>query len=163
MTDFEDYEDDDEPQYQDGNKLVQDLRRQLKAKTKAEKELQDKVKALETTTRKSQITQVLKEAGVPEKVASLVPGDVEPTPEGVKEWLKEYGEVFGATQTATSSPEGQGDQEVPEDVQKMQQMQNVASAGEFKGQTRQVKPEDLMAASSMEELMALIAKGASSS
>jgi len=160
MTDYDDYEDEDD-QPQDGNRLVQDLRKQLKAKSKAEKELLEEVAKLRQTSRKTALSELLKGAGVNEKVAFLVPSDVEPTAEAVGEWLKEYGDVFGAgPQGTTSSAGGPEDQEVPPEVQTMNQMQNVAATGEIKGQTRQVSKADLMAASSEEEIWALIRKGA---
>lgn len=160
MTDYDDYEDEDP---QDGTALVRDLRKQLKAKSKENQELASKLAEQTTQTRGMTLKELLKGAGVPEKVASLVPGTVEPTAEAVGEWLKEYGDVFGVTQDGQSPTEGQADQEVPPEVLRMKQMQDVAAAGEFKGQGRQVTQADLNAASSLPELMALIKKGAASS
>ncbi len=161
MTDYDDYEDDDP---QDGTALLRDLRKQLKELSKKNKDMEAQLAEQTTKTRGMTLKEILKGAGVPEKVASLVPGNVEPTAEAVGEWLKEYGDIFGATQGDQSSTEGQQvDQEVPAEVQRMRQMQDVASAGEIKGQTRQVGLADLGAASSEEELWALIKKGASGS
>lgn len=161
MTDYDDYEDDDEPQ--DGSRLVQDLRKQLKLKAKAEKELLEEVSKLRQTSRKTALSEYLKAAGVPEKVASLVPSSVEPTPEGVGDWLKEYGDIFGVTQGATSPPEGQEDPEVLANARTMSQMQNAAVTGEIKGQARQVTQADLKAASSEAELWELIKRSAQGS
>lgn len=160
MTDYGYDEDDDD---QDVPALLKDLRKQLKAQSQKNKELEEKLAEQTTRTRSMTLAELLKTAGVPEKVASLVPGNVEPTAEAVGEWLKEYGDVFGVTQGGQSPTEGQADQEVPPEVLRMKQMQDVAAAGEFKGQTRQVTQADLKAASSLPELMALIAKGAPSS
>ena len=155
MTDYG-YDDDDDDQ--DVPALLKDLRKQLKVQSQKNKELEEKLAEQTTKTRSMTLAEVLKGAGVNEKVASLVPGDVEPTPEGVGEWLKKYGDVFGATQGTTSSPADQEDQEVPPEVQQMSQMQSVAATGEIKGQTRQVGMADLKAASSEEEIWALIRK-----
>jgi predicted ribosome quality control (RQC) complex YloA/Tae2 family protein len=160
MTDFEDYEDDDQ---QDGTALLRDLRKQLKDLSKKNKDMEAQLAEQTTKTRGMTLKEILKGAGVPEKVASLVPGNVEPTADAVGEWLKEYGDIFGATQGGSSSTEGQGDQEVPDEVLKMKQMQDVASAGEIKGQSRQVGLGDIAAATSEQELWALIKKGASGS
>lgn len=158
MTDYDDYEDDDD-QVEPG--LIGDLRKQLKIQSKKNKELEAKLAEQTTRTRAMSLKEVLKGVGVNEKVASLVPSSVEPTAEAVGEWLKEYGDVFGAgTQGTTSSTEGQEDQEVPPEAQTMSQMQNVAATGEIKGQTRQVTQADLNAASSEEEIWALIRKSA---
>lgn len=161
MAGYDDYEDDDDQQ--DGNALLKDLRKQLKIQSQKNKELEEKLAEQTTRTRSMTLAETLKAAGVNEKVASLVPGDVEPTAEAVGEWLKKYEDVFGVTLGGQSSTDGQEDQEVPPEVQKMTQMQNVASAGEIKGQTRQVGLADLTAASSEAELWALIKKGASGS
>jgi hypothetical protein len=158
MTDYG-YDDDDDDQ--DVPALLKDLRKQLKLQSQKNKELEEKLAEQTTRTRSMTLAEVLKGAGVHEKVASLVPSSVEPTAEAVGEWLKEYGDVFGVgTQGTTSPTEGQEDQEVPPEAQTMSQMQNVAATGEIKGQTRQVTQADLNAASSEEEIWALIRKSA---
>lgn len=153
MTDYDDYEDDD----QDVPALLKDLRKQLKVQSQKNKALEDQIAEQATKARGMNLKDVLKAAGVNEKVASLVPSNVEPTAEAVGEWLKEYGDLFGG---ATSSTSGQEDQEVLAEAQKMTQMQDVAASGEIKGQARQVTQADLNAASSEEEIWALIKKGA---
>lgn len=156
MTDYDDYEDDD----QDVPTLLKDLRKQLKVQSQKNKALEDQLAEQTTKARGASLKEYLKAAGVPEKVASLVPSSVEPTPEGVGDWLKEYGDVFGVTQGTTSPPEGQEDPEVLANAQKMSQMQNTAATGEIKGQARQVTQADLKAVSSEAELWDLIRKGA---
>lgn len=160
MTDF-DYDDDDDPQ--DGTPLLRDLRKQLKDLSKKNKDMEAQLAEQKTQTRGMTLKEVLKTVGVNEKIASLVPSNVEPTPEGVKEWLKEYADVPGFISAGSASPaEGQEDQEVLSEAQKMAAMQNVAATGEIKGQTRQVTQADLNAASSEAELWDLIRKGAAS-
>lgn len=154
MTDYDDYDDQD-----DVPALLKDLRKQLKIQGQKNKELEDKLAEQTTRTRSMTLAEVLKGAGVNEKVASLVPGDVEPTVDAVGEWLKKYEDVFGVIPKGTESSPA----EVEEAAQQMKSMQDVASSGEIKGQDRKVTTSDLKAASSMEELLALIAKGAANS
>ena len=156
MTDYDEYDDDD----QEVPALLKDLRKQLKIQSQKNKELEEKLAEQTTQTRGMSLKEVLKTVGVNEKIASLVPSTVEPTAEAVGEWLKEYADIPGFISAGTaSSTEGQ-DQEVLDEAQKMAAMQNVAATGEIKGQTRQVSQADLNAASSEEELWALIRKGA---
>lgn len=165
MTGNDDWYDDDDMdggygQAQPDN-VVKQLRDQLKAKAKAEKELQQKLEELQGQVRRSTISEVLKSQGVNAKVADLIPSTVEPTKEGIGKWLEEYGELFGV-----QSPEGTTDSSSapkepdPQTVSQMTAMSQVAASGEVAITNQPVTKQDLENASTMEEFLALLKKGA---
>lgn len=160
MTDTEWYEDDEQDITTGDRNLVKDLRNQLKAKAQAEKTAQEELDKLRSQVRRQSMTDVLKTSGVNEKVANLIPATVEPTAEAVGEWLKEYGELFGAPKGTDEAP-AQTEPD-PQMVGQMQAMQQVANTGQAPGGPSEVTQTDIQGANSMEELMALInkAKGA---
>lgn len=149
------YTNDDEPNDEDqGNpNLVKSLRDALKEKTKAEKALETQLTSLTARVRAQDVGAVLKEAGVNEKVAALIPTDVEPTAEAVGKWLEEYKDVFGikAEDTTPSEPD-------PDVVSQMTAMNNVAQSGQAPGGPANVTLQDVQSAGTLEELRALIAK-----
>jgi hypothetical protein len=156
MTDTDNWT---EPGYEDdhGGNLVNDLRKQLKAKADAEKEMATKLAKLEGQVRKQTISEVLSSKGVPSKVAALIPGDVESTPEGVSKWLEEYGEVFNI-------PKSEGQQTAEPVVEQgtvdaIQTMQDVTASAETPRIGGPVTQDDLMNAKSLDDLRALIARG----
>lgn len=87
--------------------LVRDLRKQLRDKTKAEKELVTRVQEYEKKSRTTSIADVLKSKGVNPKVAAFIPTDVDATEEAVSSWLTEYGDVFGVQPQAETPPSGE--------------------------------------------------------
>lgn len=115
MSNFE-YDDDD--QYGDGtggNDVVSQLRKALRAKEKAEKELQAKVEELTKTNtelnsrvRGVSLSELLKTKGAKPALAKFMT-DVEPTDENVTAWLAENGELFGYDPNATKQ-DSEGEQ-----------------------------------------------------
>jgi hypothetical protein len=85
--------------------LVRNLRRALKDKDKETKEIQAQLAQRSKLDRSRSLADVLKDKGLPEKVANLYPEHAEPTAEAVDAWLGEYGDVFGIPQTGTSADE----------------------------------------------------------
>ena len=83
--------------------LVRNLRKALKDRDKEVKEIQADLAKRAKADRERDLTSVLKEKGVSEKVAKLYPGDAEPTAEAVDAWLSEYGDVFGIEQPGTAA------------------------------------------------------------
>jgi hypothetical protein len=75
--------------------LVRTLRKALKERDKEHKELQSELAKRAKVDRSRSLADVLKDKGLPEKVANLYPQDAEPTAEAVDAWLGEYGDVFG--------------------------------------------------------------------
>ena len=88
MADEDNY--DDEP-----SDLPAALRKQLKEKDKALKELTDKFEAVARRDRDRTLTDAFSEKGFPVKAAKFFPKDVEVTADSVNEWALENAELFG--------------------------------------------------------------------
>lgn len=77
--------------FDDENLGPKALRDFAKAQAKQNAQLQEQLKTIQEESRTRTVQSLIKEKGLPEKVAKLVPADADPT-----EWLTEYGDVFGA-------------------------------------------------------------------
>jgi hypothetical protein len=158
MADEYGYDEDEEyGTQQGGGGLVNDLRKQLREKAKAEKDLRDQLAELQKSTRAITVREALKTVGVSEKVAALVPSDLEPTVEAVTAWIKEYEDVFGVAKT-TETTESQ-EQRAAEAAQ-LDAMQALSAGAQGSTGKSPVTQDSLKSASSYEELMELIRKGA---
>lgn len=155
MNDGEYYEEDpyeeQDAEPQGSGNLVKDLRNQLKSKTKAEKELRERLAQMEGQYRQTALKEALQAAGVNEKVAKLVPSEI--APDKVGEWLEEYGDVLGVKNTAPT-PETPAPQD-PE-VQAVQAMQNMSATGSAPSAT--ISDADLRSAPSREAFWELLQK-----
>lgn len=74
---------------------IANLRKAYERKAKAEKELREKLAALESRERERTLSETLSDKGANAKLAKFYPADRETTPEKVEEWLAENAEVFG--------------------------------------------------------------------
>lgn len=160
MADEYGYDEEDEQYQESGSNLVKDLRKQISAKTKAEKELREQLATLQKAHRDTTVRDALKSVGVSEKVARLVPADLEPTAEAVTAWYKEYADVFGAPQGAGAPESHEVEPDVAAQIDAMQQLSSGAQGSQ--GPTA-VTQQSLASASSLEELMELIRKGGAAS
>lgn len=86
---------DEIPAENTGSEGFAKLRAAYDRKAKAEKELKDKLAALESRERERTLSETLSEKGANPKLARFYPADREGTPEKVEEWLAENAEVFG--------------------------------------------------------------------
>jgi hypothetical protein len=139
-----------EPAQQDSS-TVKTLRQRGDALSRENRELKERLAALETEGRDSRIKSALEGAGISnfEKVAKLVPSDL-PT-DKVGEWLQEYGDVFGAKSAETETPLPAATAAVEQQMAAMQNLSTGASAP-----AGQLTEADLTAASSKEELFKMI-------
>lgn len=81
--------------FDDENLGPKALRDFAKAQAKQNDELQKQLKSLQEESRTRTVQSLIKEKGLPEKVAKMVPPDADPT-----EWITEFGDVFGAQSAA---------------------------------------------------------------
>ena len=79
----------------DSSNVLKELRKAYKAKEKQVKELQDQLAGFQNASRQSTIDGVLAEANVDPRVARFIPDDINDV-DGIKSWLAENGELFGA-------------------------------------------------------------------
>jgi hypothetical protein len=83
----------------EGTEGIANLRKAYERKAKQEKELRDKLAALESRERERTLSDVLSAHGANAKLAKFYPANGESTPEAVEAWLTENAEVFGQTRT----------------------------------------------------------------
>lgn len=156
-NDDDEFEFDDQTGNDPGN-LVKTLRKQAKADAAEKKALNEKLSQLSNQVRESTIGNIVKSRGLPDKVARIIPKDIDPSEEEVTKWLDEYGDVFGVPKEE-SSAENKG-AELNANQAAMQQMNRVASTGTAPGGNAQ---ETLAALNSddltEEKLVQLIKKG----
>lgn len=86
---------DEIPAEVEGEQGIANLRKAYERKAKAEKELREKLAALESRERERTLSETLSEKGVNPKLAKFYPAGLDTTPEKVEEWLNENAEVFG--------------------------------------------------------------------
>ena len=79
----------------DSSNVLKELRKAYKAKEKQVKELEEKLAGYHNASRQSTIDGVLAEANVDPRVARFIPDDINDV-DGIKSWLAENGELFGA-------------------------------------------------------------------
>jgi FtsZ-interacting cell division protein YlmF len=147
--DDEDFDLEDEPRQSKNSDsdLLKQLRKELKAKTKALSEYETKMVSLESERRQNVIKSVLESKGVSPKIAKFIPNDVEPSAEVIESWIEENADVFGLTAVRQ-------DQAQP-DLATLRQIDAVAASAQSPAAM-----DDLMLrindAQSMEELQNLI-------
>ena len=103
---YQDWEDDEEDfdleeqprQRQNSDSdLLKQLRKELKAKTKALSEYESRMADLESERRQNVIKSVLESKGVSPKIAKFIPNDIQPSAEDIETWIEENADVFGLT------------------------------------------------------------------
>jgi hypothetical protein len=85
------YEDEIEEQQDNG---PAELRKALKKAQKEREAIEAELNKMRSDMRARQVKDVLASKGVPDKLAKLIPSDVD-TPEQIDSWLSEYSDVFG--------------------------------------------------------------------
>lgn len=120
--DFED--DDDYESFDDGSKLLKQLRRELTRTKKALKERDGELSSLRNESRRRTVRDVLDSRGLNPKIAAFIPSDIDPTEDAVLAWVHEYGDVFGVP---PASSQGQVEESV--DSSAMRRMSAVEDAG----------------------------------
>lgn len=101
----DDHDDDDEFGGVEDSKLVKDLRRQLKEKSKREDELASQLKQLSDRDRSRTLTEALTAKGLSVKAAKFYPADADLTDEAIASWITDNADVFGVKTTTDETPE----------------------------------------------------------
>lgn len=83
-----------------------DLRDAVKKANKKVADLEAALASAQAKVRRADISEVLQNLGLKPKVAKLIPADVEPTEDAIKNWAKDYEDVIGPLKAAdTSEPQ----------------------------------------------------------
>lgn len=98
--------DDEDDDVQDESKLIKDLRKLVRDEKAKTKQYEDELKTLRPTVRKTQVSSLLTKLNVNPKIAGLVPTDIDATEDGIKAWVEEYGDIFGAVPATSGDPTG---------------------------------------------------------
>lgn len=148
--DLEDDDDDDvQVSYQTESDLIKQLRKQLKAEQRRNKELESTVGTLNKTQKERIIKDVLTSKGVNTKIASFIPSDIEASEDAIAAWLDVNADVFGI-QVAPSKPAVDS-----QDIAAMEKMNQVLSGAETptSGETLE---QAIANANSPEEILSIL-------
>jgi hypothetical protein len=97
----------------DNTPLVKQLREQIEKQSKALKERDDSLTKLQGQVRTQSVREILRDLGVRPKVAGLIPSDLDPTPEAVEKWVKDYEDVFGGALRVEEKPKDSESEAAP--------------------------------------------------
>lgn len=100
-----DAEDDDFDFEDTANDAMRQLRKANKAKERELSELKAEMEKLRSDQRDRVIKDVFTSRGVPAKLASFVPKDIELNEDSLSAWLEEYSDVFGIKPPTTEQPD----------------------------------------------------------
>lgn len=139
----------------DGDNLVNQLRKQLREMEKRTKAQDEDLRQARTALRERAIKEQLESRGLNAKVARFVPDSIDPTEEAISAWLADNADVFGA---ATVEVQQQVQVQAPKpnvDLTANQRIQSVAASAESPGYEEDMLAR-INAAKTPEELTALI-------
>jgi predicted ATP-dependent protease len=141
------YEDD----YEEQDNGPAELRKALKKAQKEREAIEAELTKMRSELRARSVKDVLASKGVPDKLAKLIPSDVD-TPEQIDSWLTEYSDVFGLQAKQEESVEPTVDEETIKSNQRINQSTSTAQipSGE------QNAYQKVMGAKSKEELDQMI-------
>lgn len=115
LDDYEDDDDEDESVEElpaSARKLIRDLRKQIKEKSKEDQDVRKELDQLRAERRKSSVSEVLEGKGVDQRYARFVLAEVDdPTEEAVAKWLDDNAELVGYQSDAAKTAVPEGDQE----------------------------------------------------
>lgn len=148
--DLEDDDDDDvQVSYQTESDLIKQLRKQLKAEQRRNKELESTVGTLSKTQKERIIKDVLTSKGVNTKIASFIPADIEASEDAIAAWLDVNADVFGI-QVAPSKPAVDS-----QDIAAMEKMNQVLSGAETPTSSETLE-QAIANANSPEEILSIL-------
>lgn len=140
------YEDD----YEEQDNGPAELRKALKKAQKEREAIEAELNKMRSDLRARQVKDVLASKGVPDKLAKLIPSDID-TPEQIDSWLSEYSDVFGI-QKQEEAVQPTVDEETINANQRINQSTSTAQVPSSDGNAYQ----KLMGAKTKEELDQMI-------
>ena len=141
------YEYEDEIEEQDNGPA--ELRKALKKAQKEREAIEAELNKMRSEMRSRSVKDVLASKGVPDKLAKLIPSDVD-TPEQMDAWLNEYSDVFGIKQDEPVQPAVD-----EETINANQRINNVTSTAQNPS-GEQTQHQKVMAAKTKDELDQLL-------
>ena len=141
------YEYEDEIEEQD--KGPAELRKALKKAQKEREAIEAELNQMRSEMRSRSVKDVLASKGVSDKLAKLIPGDVN-TPEQIDAWLSEYSDVFGIKQEESAQPTVD-----EETINANQRINNVTSTAQNPS-GEQTQHQKVMSAKTKDELDQLL-------
>ena len=141
------YEYEDETEEQDNGPA--ELRKALKKAQKEREPIEAELKQMRSDMRSRSVKDVLASKGVSDKLAKLIPSDVN-TPEQIDAWLNEYSDVFGIKQEESAQPAVD-----EETINANQRINNVTSTAQNPS-GEQSQHQKVMAAKTKDELDQLL-------
>ena len=143
------YEEDDNYEEQDNGPA--ELRKALKKAQKEREAIEAELNKMRSELRARSVKDVLASKGVPDKLAKLIPSDVD-TPEQIDSWLTEYSDVFGLQAKQEEPVQPTVDEETVKANQRINQSTSTAQIPSADGNSYQ----KLMGAKTKEELDQMI-------
>lgn len=147
---WEDEEDEDTPtgEFQSDSALVKQLRKQLKAEQRRNKELETSYGELTKSQKERILKDVLSSKGVNQKIAQFIPSDIEASEDAISSWLDANGDVFGYTPAPKPAVNQQ-------DIASMQKMDAVLTGAETPATSDDLQNR-IANASSEEEILSIL-------
>jgi len=139
----------EEDEYEEQDNGPAELRKALKKAQKEREAVEAELQKMRSELRSRSVKDVLASKGVPDKLAKLIPSDVD-TPEQIDAWLNEYSDVFGIRQPESVQPSV--DEETVRDNQRINNVTSTAQnpSGE------QSQHQKVMSAKTKDELDQLL-------
>jgi hypothetical protein len=145
---------DDDDDYGDSN-AMQQVRKHARSLEKKVKELEAENASLRTSQRSQVVSDILREKGINEKVAGLIPAE-RTDRQSVEEWLTQYADLFGvAVQTEQAPAAPSAPALSTTDLAALRQMDAVQQTA-LPAEPARDTMSRLQQAQSMEELMQII-------
>ena len=147
---WEDEEDEETPtsEFLSDSALVKQLRKQLKAEQRRNKELETSYGELTKSQKERILKDVLSSKGVNQKIAQFIPSDIEASEDAISSWLDANGDVFGYTPAPKPAVNQQ-------DIASMQKMDAVLTGAETPATSDDLQNR-IANASSEEEILSIL-------
>lgn len=144
----EDEEEDTQQEFLSDSQLVKQLRKQLNAEKRKNKELEAKTGELTKAQKERILKDVLTSKGVNHKIAQFIPQDIEASEDAINAWLDANGDVFGYTPTPKPAVN-------QDDIAAMQKMDSVLTGAETPSSSNDIENR-LANANSEEEILSIL-------